>query len=35
MFFAGTIMNLIAKRLGLPVGRYTHFVTTLIDGRES
>jgi len=28
-------MHLIAKRLGLPVGRYTHFVTTLIDGRES
>jgi hypothetical protein len=32
---AGTIMHTVADRLGMPVGSYTHFVTTLVDGRET
>lgn len=33
--YIGTIMHIVARRLGVPVGAYTHFVTTLVDGRES
>ena len=33
--FIGTVMGRVAERLSLPVGQYTHFVTTLIDERSS
>jgi len=30
----GSLMALIAQRLSVPVGTYTHFVTTLVSGRD-
>jgi hypothetical protein len=33
--YEGTLMNIIASRLGVKTGYYAHNVTTLIDGRET
>lgn len=33
MHFIGTLMHGVADQLGVPVGTYTHFVTTLVHGR--
>jgi thymidylate synthase len=31
--YIGTVMNVVAERLGKPVGTYTHYVTTLTNER--
>ncbi len=34
LHFIGTILQRVAAALRVPTGRYTHFVTTLVSGRD-